>query len=139
MAWDARAVANVLVLVLACVLPWYVVKFIRRHRRGIVAERGMSIGADLGALGDQPRVRVRSVLSSGSDQVRLVLEPELVTSPDLDLLVFLTEDEFGYELLHEWQRSESLIAIVQPPGTRIVRLRSTDDLQPLTLRRVEPG
>ena len=31
------------------------------------------------------------------------------------------------------------LAIVMPPDSRIVRLRSIDDLQPLTLRRVDEG
>jgi hypothetical protein len=29
------------------------------------------------------------------------------------------------------------VAIVMPEGSRIVRLRSVDDLQPLTLRRID--
>src|SRR5258708_2457670 len=121
-----------------------------RHRgRGIVARRGMSIGADVGALADKPRVRVRSVMIEGPDRVRVVLTPEPGgpeggapgvgpgvgpgTSPDLDLVVALNEDEFGFELLHEWKRSGTSIAMVIPPDSRLVRLRSIDDLQPLTL------
>jgi hypothetical protein len=137
-------VANVVVLLLTVLLAWYAVSFVRRHRRGLVAERGMSIGADLGALADQPRVRVREVGYAGPNLVHIVLTPEpgpgdspwLAPSPDLDLVVYLREEEFGFGLLHEWKRSERLLAIVEPPGSRIVRLRSIDDLQPLTLRRV---
>jgi hypothetical protein len=140
-------VANVVVVLVVLLLAWYVVSIVRRHRRGIVAERGMSVGADLGALADQPRVRVRAVTKAGPDRVRLVLTPEtgpidgpeLPASPDLDLVVFLREEEFGFGLLHEWKRSESSLAIVVPPGSRIVRLRSIDDLQPLTLRQVGEG
>jgi hypothetical protein len=110
-----------------------------RRRQGLVAQRGTSIGADLGALADQARVRVRSVMKEGPDRVRVVLTPEADPETDLDLVVLLREDEFGFELLHEWKRSERSIAIVMPPDSRIVRLRSIDDLQPLTLRRVDEG
>lgn len=107
----------------------------------------MSIGADLRAMADQPRVRVRAVTKEGPDHVHLVLAPErpdddrsgLVPATDLDLIVALREGDFGFELLHEWHRSGSSLAIVVPPGSRIVRLRSIDDLQPLTLRRADPG
>ena len=79
----------------------------------------------------------------GPDRVRLVLTPEtdrgheLSPSSDLDFVVLLSDEEFGLDLLQEWKRSESSIAIVIPPDSRIVRLRSVDDLQPLTLRRVD--
>jgi hypothetical protein len=53
---------------------------------------------------------------------------------DLDLVVLLREDEFGYQLLGAWQRSQSSLAIVTLPDSRIVRLRAIDDLQPLSLR-----
>jgi hypothetical protein len=138
-------VANVAVVLLVLLLAWGVVSILRRNRRGIVAERGMSIGADLGALADQPRVRVRAVTQEGADRVRLVLTPEAGpidgsgpgTSPDLDLVVFLSEGDFGLRLLHEWEQTQGLVALVEPPGGRIVRLRSMADLQPLTLRRVD--
>ena len=139
--------ANIVLAVGVALLAWYLVSMVRRHRRGIVAERGMSIGADLGTLADKPRVRLRAVTKAGPDRVRLVLTPEtgagdgpgLTTSADLDLLVFLREEEFGFELLNEWKRSQSSLAMVVPPDSRIVRLRSIDDLQPLTLRRVDEG
>jgi hypothetical protein len=142
---DARVVANVAVLLVVALIGWYLVSIVRRHRRGLVAERGVSIGADLGTLGDTPRVRVSAVLKEGSDRVRLILagetgpdsEPGPAAPPDLDLLVFLREEEFGYGVLHEWKRSGSPVAIVQPPGSHIVRLRSVDSLQHLTLRRVD--
>jgi hypothetical protein len=140
------AVVNVVLALLVLSLAWWFVSsVVRRYRRGIVAERGMSVGADLGSLADKPRVRVRAVSRVGPDRVRLILSPEtgpddgLSTSPDLDLVVFLSEEEFGFEQLHEWKRSDSPLAIVLPPDSRIVRLRSIDDLQPLTLRRVDGG
>jgi hypothetical protein len=138
-------VANVALVLLLLLLVWYIISFLRR--RGIVARRGLSIGADLGMLADTPRVRVRAVTKAGPDRVRLVLSPEpspvegsgLTTSSDLDLVVYLREEEFGFGLLHEWKRAESSIAIVIPPNSPLVRLRSVDDLQPLTLRRVVEG
>jgi len=140
-------VANVALVIVVVLAAWYVVNLVRRHRRGIVAERGTSIGADLGTLADKPRVRVRAVTKEGADRVRLVLTPEtgsvegpgLATTSDLDLVVSLREEDFGFELLHEWKRSESSLAIVMPGDSRIVRLRSIEDLQPLTLRRVDQG
>jgi hypothetical protein len=138
-------VTNIALVILVLVVAWYVISLVRRHQRGIVAQRGLSIGADLGALSDQARVRVKAVTVVGPDRVHLLLSPD--TDPadgrpsgpatDLDLVVLLKEDEFGFELLQEWKRRERPVAIVVPPGSRIVRLRSPDDLQPLTLRRVD--
>jgi hypothetical protein len=135
--WDARTVANVVLILLVVLLGLSVVSFLRRRRRGIVAERGTSIGADLATLADQPRVRVQSVTKAGADRVRVVLKPD--AGSDLDLVVLLREEEFGFELLHEWKQSETWVAIVIPPDSRLVRLRSIDDLQPLTLRRFDGG
>ncbi|MFI5040616.1 MAG: hypothetical protein ACHQNA_01995 [Acidimicrobiales bacterium] len=127
------------------VMGWFVLLVIRRRGRGIVAQRGVGVGADLGTLADKPRVRVRQVTRAGPDRVRLVLAAEPGAGgpghdpSDLDLVVLLREDEFGSELLEEWERSGRVLALVMPPGSRIVRLRSIDDLQPLTLRRVDEG
>jgi len=124
------------VVVVVVVVVWAAVSVVRRRRHGLVAERGISIGADLGMLGDAPRVRVAAVTTAGPERVRLVLARE-AGGDDLDLLVSLTEADFGFDLLHDWQRSQAPLAIVLPPDSRIVRLRSVDDLQPLTLRRVD--
>jgi len=118
---------------------------VRRHRKGLVAERGLSIGADLGSLADKPRVRVRSVTKYGPERVRILLAPEthrddgpvLEQSGDLDIVVSMNDDDFGFKLLQDWERDESLVAIVMPPGSRLVRLRSIDNLQPLTLSLVD--
>lgn len=135
---------NLLLVVVVVLLVWSAVSFVRRHRRGIVAERGISVGADLGTLTDLPRVRVRAVIKAGPDRVLLVLTPEaghgdsgVTKASDLDLLVLLSEEDFGFDLLHEWERSQAALAIVMPPDSRIVRLRSIEDLQPLTLRRID--
>jgi len=129
-------VGSVLVIVFVVVVTWIVVSVVRTRRHGLVAERGISIGADLGRLGDAPRVRVAAMTTDGPGRVRLVLARE-EGGEDLDFLVSLAEDDFGFALLHDWQRSQAALAIVQPPDSHIVRLRSVDDLQPLTLRRVE--
>jgi hypothetical protein len=135
-------VASVALIALFVLLAWYVGSLLRRRGHGVVARRGISIGADLGTMADMPRVRVAEVTRTDADRLRIVLTPEatndddarLPAATDLELVVFLTEDETGTDLLREWKRSESVLAIVQPPGSRIVRLRSFDDLQPLTLR-----
>ena len=134
---------NLAVVVLVVLVVYSTVVLLRRRGHGIIARRGLSIGADLGALSDAPRVRIQSFAAAGPDRVRLVLAPEKVQidrdpapgSPDLDLMVWLREEEFGFGLLQEWQKSGHLIAMVLPPGGRLVRLRSVDDLQHLTLRR----
>lgn len=137
--------AYVALVILVLFLVLYIGSIVRRGGRGIVARRGMSVGADLGMLADKPRVRVLAVTPEGPERLRLVLRPEPgpadapgpTTSPDVDLVVFLREDDFGFELLHEWKRTGMSIAMVMPPDSRIVRLRSVDDLQPLTLQRVD--
>ena len=48
--------ANVVVVVVVALVAWYIVARIRRSH-GIVARRGLSIGADLGTLSDAPRMR----------------------------------------------------------------------------------
>jgi hypothetical protein len=138
------SVVVVLGLGLLIALAW---TFIRRRRNSFVPQRGTSIGADLGALSDQPRVRIREVTTTGADRVRLVLTPDSDSvdgpgpepSPDMELVVALAEDDHGLDLLHDWRRSGAVLAIVLPPGSRLVRLRSVDNLQPLTLHRLDEG
>ncbi len=137
----ANVVAVLVVVLLVGLVLWSVV----RNRRTVVARRGTSVGADLGALSDQPRVRVSELWVTGSDRVRVVLiaDPAAAAaagsgSPaDLDLTVALNEDEFAFEVLQEWRRSGTSVAMVIPPGSQLVRLRSVDDLQPITLRRID--
>jgi hypothetical protein len=66
-------------------------------------------------------------------------DPGPTAPSDLDFLVSLRDEDFGSDLLEEWRRSDSSIAIVIPPNSHLVRLRSVDSLQHLTLRRVEDG
>ena len=135
---------NIALFVLAVVVVATIVWYLRFHGTGIVARRGLSIGADLGTMGDRQRVRVQSVTKTGPDRVHVLLLPEAsstdgsgsVAPSDLDFVVSLTDEEFGFQLLNQWQRSASSLAVVIPPGTRLVRLRSIDDLQHLTLSRI---
>ncbi|GEM_PF-6240036 len=127
--------ASVIVVLVVVVVTAVVVSFVRGRRHGLEAKRGLSIGADLGKLADTPTVIVQAVTLASAENVRVVFAQ--ADGPDLDLVVSLKEDDFGYQLLRQWQRSGSKVAIVMPPDSRIVRLRSVDDLQPLTLRRVD--
>jgi hypothetical protein len=134
--------ASVVIVVLLALALYAVITGVQRHRRGLVAERGTSIGADLGVLGDRPRVIVREVTPLDHDRVHLVLVPEDATSgsapPDLDFVISLRQDEFGYDLLRQWQQATSVVAVVLPPNSTLVRLRSVDSLQPITLKRAAP-
>ena len=131
---------GVVVLVLLVVFLFgYFAAIFRRRGRGIVAKRGMSIGADKAALADAAQVRVTTVTADGPDRVRVVLTAAGAPPATLDVVVALSEDEFGWEQLRAWRRTEALLGMVTPPGSRIIRLRSVDDLQPLTLRRVDVG
>jgi hypothetical protein len=51
--------------------------------------------------------------------------------------VAVGEDEFAAEVLDGWWRSDERVAIVLPPGSHLIRLRSVASLQHLTLRRDE--
>jgi hypothetical protein len=128
---------SVVLVALLVLLVGFLVSVIQRHRRSLVGQRGMSIGADLGALSDQPRVRVADLTAIGPKSARLVLTPESGTSDDLIFAVSLSKADSNYDLVEEWRRSGASLAIVIPPGSRLVRLRSIDTLQPLTLRRLD--
>lgn len=129
--------SSVALVIVVALVTWAVVSFVRSRRHGLEAKRGLSIGADLGMLADAPRVVVQAVTTTDPDTVRLVLTPD--SGPDIDLVVSLKEGEFGFEVLRQWQRARTAVAMVMPPGSHIVRLRSVEDLQPLTLRRVDGG
>jgi hypothetical protein len=133
---EARDMASVIVVLVVVAATWLVVSFVRSRRHGLEAKRGLSIGADLGMLADTPTVVVHAVTTSRPGTVSLVLTRD-ADGTDLDLAVSLQEDDFGYQLLRQWQRSGTKVALVMPPDSKIVRLRSVDDLQPLTLRRVD--
>jgi hypothetical protein len=132
-------VANVAVVVILVVLIAYAVATIRRRRRGVVAERGISVGADLAALADAPRVHVREIRMVAPDRAEVVFAPEddAPGETPLRFVVWLRRDEFGYDLLTRWQAAGDPIALVLPPGSHLVRLRSVESLQHLTLRRLD--
>ena len=133
--------ANVVLVAVVFGLTLYAATILLRRTRGIVAGRGMSIGADLGMLADAPQVQVRTVRTVGPDRVHLVLAPDpgRPEGPPLELIVLLSEEDPGFALLRLWKQSEAWLAIVMPPASHIVRLRSIEDLQPLSLRRVDPN
>ena len=145
---EARGVASLIVVIVVVGGTWLVVSFVRRRRWGLEARRGLSIGADLGMLRDTPKVTVRAVEPAGPDSVRVIFTPQpsgeggaaAPEPPELDLRVSLTEGDSGFELLRQWQQAGTTVAIVMPADSHIVRLRSVEDLQPLTLRRIDaPG
>ncbi len=135
--------ATVVVVLIFALLVWLVVSTIRTRGRGLVSRRGTGIEADLGAMAGRPTVRVRSVLAVGGDRVELVLgnDPSSTTpgtgdaeTEDTHLVVFLDANDFAFEQLHHWRRDGTELAMVMPPGSHILRLRSVDELQPVTLR-----
>jgi hypothetical protein len=127
-------VPDVAVVVIVVVAVAMAVRMLRRSH-GLVAQRGMSVGADLGTMRDAPQVRVTAVTKEGPGRVGLRLTPVDTSRPVLEYVVDLGDDEFGFGLLQKWQQAGSALALVLPPGSQLVRLRSIDDLQPITLRR----
>ena len=108
---------------------------LRSRQQSLIPKRGFGIAADMDGLADAQRVRVQSVTRTAPDRVRVVFEAEAGT--DLEFVVALEGDDFGSGLLDEWRRDGSAIAMVLPPQSRLVRLRSTESLQHLTLHRVD--
>ncbi len=108
---------------------------VRARRRSLVPKRGFGVAADLGGLADAPQVRLRSVTRTSADQVRVVFG--MTDGPDLACDVSLEQGDFGSELLDEWQRGGTALAMVIPPQSRLIRLRAIESLQHLTLRRAD--
>ena len=133
-------VAVVGIVVIAVLLAF---SFVRSRRRQLVPQRGFGVAADLGGLADAVHGRIRSVITTAPGRVRVVFatdaHPPQPAVADLELLVSLDEGDFGFGLLQEWQAAHSSVAMVMPPGGRLVRLRSVESLQHLTLRRVDGG
>jgi hypothetical protein len=94
-------------------------------------------------MADRRQVVVAEVSHASPGRVRVLLVPcgaraesdDGGDEPVLDLLVNLEEDTFALRVLREWLDTQAPLAVVEPPGGRLVRLRSTVDLQHLTLRR----
>ena len=131
----------ILVLVMA-LLTWVAISAILRHRSEIVSVRGMSTTADIGRLHDMPRVQVRDLIVTGPDSARLVVAATgdadgTGAGAESEFLIAINEGDPGFGLLHEWIDQASVLGIVVPPDSRLLRLRCVADLQPLTLRRLD--
>ncbi len=124
------------------VLVWWVVGVIRKRRTSIVPQRGMSVGADVGRLRDMPRVQVAEVTVLGSDRAHVVLHPVDAThSGDLRVDdgfdIWLADRDPALDQLREWRDDQSVLGMATSVDSNIVRLRCIDDLQPVTLRRLD--
>jgi hypothetical protein len=125
-----------------------------RRRAQLIPQRGMGVRADIGRLRDAPRVRVRGLTMTAPDSARLALEtvqgpdasdsgePEQERAEDapavtLEFSIAINETEPGYPLLQEWMERQCILGVVLPPDSPLIRLRCLDDLQPLTLRRLD--
>jgi hypothetical protein len=120
---------------------YLIARAILRRRASLVSRRGFGVGADLQRLNEVPRVRVCEVSITGPDVARLGLVPartedqtDVVTG---DITVALCASDPEYALLCEWLEKGSDLGVVMPDGGRLIRLRNLDDLQPLTLRRID--
>jgi hypothetical protein len=130
---------------LVIVMVW-AARSVLRHRSSLISVRGFGIRADIGRLNDVPRVRIQTLAAIGDQRTRLVVasSPEKVESGsvsdpvELTFIVELDEQDAGFAQLHEWLEGQADLGFVLPPAGRIVRLRSIEDLQPLTLRLVDP-
>ena len=55
----------------------------------------------------------------------------------LEFSIAINETEPGYPLLQDWMERQCILGVVLPPDSPLIRLRCLDDLQPLTLRRLD--
>ncbi len=117
-----------------------VLRAIWRRRTQLIPERGTSVRADVGVLHDVPRVRLSDVQMVGTEVARIVfvaVDAEHAAAAEDAMLVSISEREQGFAILRGWYEQGSILGLVIPPDSRLVRLRGLDDLQPLTLRRVD--
>jgi hypothetical protein len=135
----------VLLLLVIGGLTWLLWGAVLRHRAQVISVRGMSTTADVGRLHDMPRVQARDLTMMGPDSAYLTVmttaNPE-GANPDpvgteAEFLIAINEGDPGFAQLHEWIERQSILGIVVPPASRLLRLRCVDDLQPLTLRRLD--
>jgi hypothetical protein len=112
-----------------------------RRRATLVSKRGTGVRADVERLREVPRARLSDVSIVGRDVTRLVLvatrSEDRAEGVDGDFSVALNASDPEYETLREWLDRGSDLGVVLPPGGRLIRLRNLEDLQPLTLRRVD--
>jgi hypothetical protein len=78
---------------------------------------------------------------TGPDIARLGLVParaedqtDFITG---NISVALNASDPEYALLCEWLEKGSDLGVVIPDGGQLIRLRNLEDLQPLTLRRID--
>jgi hypothetical protein len=136
-------VTSVLLLAAIVIGSALIIRRIRARRASMVSVRGFGPRADVERLRDLPRVRVDGIAPSGNDRVRLQLtsadevEASEPAQRDLEFWVALNADDREYAILEDWLARREVLGIVAPADNRILRLRSIDDLQPITLRRVD--
>ncbi len=138
---------TIVLFVIALVLVnYYAVRAVWRRRARLVPVRGYGPAADVGRLReDVPRVRVRALTVLGPDEARLTLGPvpdrEESTGgsdgPETEYRIALDGRDPGFAILSDWLDDQTVLGAVLPEGTALIRLRSVDDLQPLTLRRLD--
>jgi hypothetical protein len=124
-----------------------------RRRTQLVPQRGMGVRADIGRLRDAPRVRVSEFTKTAPDAARLALqtvrgpdasdsgEPDEPADDDpavtFEFSIAINESDAGFPLLQDWMERQCILGVVLPPDSPLIRLRCLDDLQPLTLRRLD--
>jgi hypothetical protein len=139
---ETRAISLIILILAMALLTWVAIAAILRRRSQIVSVRGMGTTADIGRLHDMPRVQVRDLTVTGPDSARLVVaatgdDDGAGAGAESEFLIAINEGDPGFGLLHEWIDQASVLGIVVPPDSRLLRLRCLADLQPLTLRRLD--
>ena len=125
------------VLLVVVVVVAGVASVVRTRRHTLVPKRGFGVGADLAGLAETPTVRIRSLARTSPTEVRVVFVGEGGPEDEREVRLALSDEDYGLELLEEWQQAGSRLAVVVPPESRILRLRSVTTLQHLTLRRAD--
>ena len=102
----------------------------------------MGVRADLERMRDAPRATVVELRATGARSARLVLRPVAAGDgsgggADLEFVVEVGVSDPGWDVLRGWRDAGSVVAVVMPPESSLLRLRGLDDLQPLTLRRLD--
>ena len=123
-----------------------------RRRAQLIPVRGMGVRADVERLRDVPRVRVSALTMTGPDAAELSLVAANGADEDevgkrnstsglvgLEFSIEMNESDPGWELLRDWIDRQCVLGCVIPPDSHLIRLRCLDDLQPLTLRRLDAG
>jgi hypothetical protein len=123
-----------------------------RRRAQLVPARGMGVRADIERMRDVPRVRVSELTVTGPECAQLTLTAAGADGGDLPdapepaegrvELVFpieIAESESGFEILSDWRERQCVLGVVLPGDSHLIRLRCLEDLQPLTLRRLDSG